>query len=283
MNELTEYQKIILEAAEKAGDVLVGYFKQGHHVVAQFKANRHQLLTKADTESQDIIESTLRKSMKTMGHSDDEIGFIGEESLHKPSQYTFIIDPIDGTTNFAYGMNHFCISIALYKDEKPFVGCVYIPLTKIAYIAQEGKGAYKIDRSATSPLQTLHVDHTPLPDSIFLTEPSYRSEEMYHRIELLKIIQPQVQSIRMLGSAALDFCMITDGQAELALGGAHMWDFAAVDIIVRAAGGATADWAGNPFKIDLNLYMKRHHIIACHPQNLQEFSTLVKSVEFTEN
>jgi|GEM_PF-612478 len=308
LRELSDYQKIILDAAEKAGDILVKYFKQGHHVKTEFKANRHQLLTKADTESQDLIESTLKVSMKAMGHSEDEVGFIGEESLYEPARYTFIIDPIDGTTNFAYGMNHFCISIALYKDSQPFVGCVYAPMYKTVYIAEEGKGAYKMvmsadmfsddgasmadraeasgaeneeatngDRQATSPLVPLHIDHTPLSDSIFLTEPSYRPEEMRQRIKMLDTVQPEVQSIRMLGSAALDFCMLADGQAQIALGGAHMWDFAAVDIIVRQAGGATAQWDGKPYKIDLRDYMQRHHIIASHPDILPRIVELIQA------
>lgn len=270
-----EYQTIILEAAKKAGEIHKKYFRTDHfHVTA--KDNRQRLLTEADTESQKLIRDYLHGQMLELGHREGEIGFIGEEELYQPAEYTFIIDPIDGTTNFAYGFDYFSVSIALYKDHKPLIGCIYAPIYDTTYVAIEGQGAEKIERQTTTPL---HIHETSLSDSLFALPETSVVAERHWRFMIHERMQAVLQASRNFGSTALDFCLLADNRFHVVANGAQSWDFAAADIIVRAAGGITVDWDGNPFIIDTDHYKQRHYLLASHPAHIQQFVEIIQSAK----
>lgn len=279
MTNNSPYQEVLLTAAKAAGKIHLKYFRKGD-LHPQFKENHHQLVLATDTESQSAIQASLLSEMQALDHNPDEIGFVGEESgLNKPAKFTFIIDPLDGTTNFAFGLDYFCTSIALYKDSQPLAGCTYRATSDTACIAEVGQGARRIDglMNSESPKEVnLNINHTPLSDSLFATPASYNPEESQRRFRILELMHPLVQNIRIMGATAVDFSLLADNQLQLSVGGAYAWDFAAIDIIVREAGGITTDWEGNPFVINLNEYKKRLHILGCHPQNYEEFIALIR-------
>lgn len=274
MKKLTKIQSILLKAAKEAGKVHLEYFRQNNYRV-QEKKNRHDVLTVADTKSQKVVEKTLRDEMIKAGYAKADIGFVGEENLFKPSEYTFVIDPIDGTSNFVHGIDYFCVSIAVLKNKKPLAGCIYQVTTDTVYVAEVGKGARKIKGRTSTPL---HIDHTPLSDGIFATCFSYHSGESRNRVKLVEAMRTKVHNMRVFGSAALDLCYLADNQIDLIAAGAYVWDYAAAYIIARESGAIMTDWQGNPFEINISTHKRRHQVVACHPDNLKSLLKIVQPI-----
>lgn len=138
------YMITILEkAARGAGGIVLSYFHKESHITR--KTSHQNLVTEADTSSQAFIKKMITEAMIQRGISGNEIGFIGEENLEtKGTKHTFIIDPLDGTNNFASGLDYFSISIAHVEDGAVKDGVIYWPSRDILYYAVAGKGAFKI-------------------------------------------------------------------------------------------------------------------------------------------
>lgn len=176
-----------------------------------------------------------------------EAVFVGEESENTPNiekGYAFIVDPIDGTTNFIKDFRNSCISVALVYDAKPIWGAVYNPYTDEFFRAKKGCGAYLNEKS-------IHVSDGRLEDALVLfgTAPYYdklRDKSMQKAKEYLE----KAADIRRSGSAALDLCAVAAGRAELFFEYLlQPWDYAAGMLIVAEAGGSVTDTEGNPLPV----------------------------------
>lgn len=219
-------------------------------------------VTQIDIQVQKILSYEFKKLIP-------KSNIIGEESsdneyiLDKP---TWIIDPIDGTTNFMYGYNHSAISVALCINGKLKYGFVYNPSAKEMFTAEKGRGAYlngeKIEVSDNKTLNTSLIG--------FGTSP-YEKDKGLITLDILKEVFLQSRDIRRSGSAALDICYTacgrTDGFFEMTL---QPWDFSAASLILKEAGGKITDWNGN--KVDI---LKKQSILASngliHSQLLKLF------------
>ena len=157
------------------------------------------------------------------------------------SPFRWIVDPLDGTTNFVHGLPIFAVSIALKYNGITILGVVYNPVRKELYHAAQGIGSYKngdkITISSTAKLQ----------DSLLVTGFPYdHNDEWQLCFPLFQELYGMTQGIRRFGAAALDFCSVAegnfDGFYEINL---KPWDITAGDIIVREAGGLTSGWIGN--------------------------------------
>lgn len=185
--------------------------------------------------------------------------FIGEESVGPDGKVTFtddftwVIDPVDGTTNFIHNFPHSCISLALFHQKEPIVGIIYNPSLNQLFSAQKGNGAFLNEKR-------IHVsDCKNLQDSLFLSAVNAISLE-----NITKLVDA-VHGIRNLGSAALNMCMVALGGADAYLEfGIHIWDFGAGAIIVREAGGVAVDPTGGP----LNFLSRR--LLAASSQELAQ-------------
>ncbi|MBI2357314.1 MAG: inositol monophosphatase [Deltaproteobacteria bacterium] len=160
-------------------------------------------------------------------------------------EYRWIIDPLDGTTNFAHGYPQVSVSIALEKNRRAIVGVVFDPLRRELFKAAEGAGAFLND----SPIQTSKT--AELDKALLATGFPYdRRERADFYLNFFKAFLVRCQGIRRAGSAALDLCYLAcgriDGFWELKL---HAWDTAAASLIVREAGGNLTDFDGNGFTI----------------------------------
>lgn len=258
--------EILQKAAKEAGKALLKYFQKG--VSVSYKTSHQNILTEADTTSQKIIQSSLLKSMISKGFKKEEIGFIGEENLNIKGKHIFIIDPLDGTTNFASGLPYFGVSIAYARDKNTLVGVVYVPIKDEYFIAEKGRGTYKIKDKKR---QKLSINCTSLTNCLVATHTSSEKNLKEKQFKIYQKLLPSVRQIRMMGSAVVDTCYMADNIFSLYINGhTFIWDIAAAKLIVEESGGVAVDWKGNEIKLDFSHPEKQYQIIACHPKNLPE-------------
>lgn len=231
------YLATAVEAALAAGRVQRRYFRQD---VVIDKKGRIDLVTAADLE----VEREFRQLIASRfpGHQ-----VLGEEqgsgAGDRPaSRYRWIIDPVDGTTNFAHGLAIFCCSIALEIDGRVAVGAVYDPIAEELYTAERGQGAWLNG----VPLRVSVCDR--LVDGLLCTGFPYTvREEQQRLVDVFGAVLAEAQGIRRLGSAALDLCYVAaarlDGFWELRL---QAWDMAAGALIVEEAGGRVTNYRNGP-------------------------------------
>jgi myo-inositol-1(or 4)-monophosphatase len=255
---------ILQKAAEAGGKILLEYFEKG--IAASEKTSQHNLVTEADFASEKIIYSTLLEAMTTAGYKKEEIGFIGEEKLRVSGKYTFAVDPLDGTNNFASGFDYFCVSIALFQNQDLLAGVVYDPIRQEFYLAEKGKGASKVSKHSTTKLSVSdqNLKHTPL--AVFITpDPKIRAQQF----KIYNKLYPKFRMIRANGSVALDQCKFTENIfGAVITGGGWIWDHAAAHLIVKESGGTSVDWHGKEVRLDPNQPDQQYPCITAHPKNL---------------
>ena len=221
-------KSLMLKAAKAAGKVVLkNYGKVGK---IRLKAPR-SIVTKVDILSEQTIVKTISKKFP-------EHNFITEESdfIDKKSKFTWIIDPIDGTTNFVSGIPNFAVSIALAKNNSVVMGVVYNPYTEDMYIAEKGKGSYlnnKRLKVSTKKRFDECVLGFSLPSDIGLSKKS---------LSILSRNYGTFRALRNTGSAALNLCYVADKKFDMYFTlNLHSWDVAAAKLVVEEAGGKTTN------------------------------------------
>jgi len=223
------------EAAMAAGKILSRMLGDAHHIM---KKGEIDLVTEADLAAEKLI-------LEIVGHKFPEDNILAEEAGRRDeaSNRTWLIDPLDGTTNFAHRFPFFAVSIALEIEKEVVMGVVYNPHMGEFFEAVKGNGAYLNGK-------TLRVSvTTTLQESLLATGFPYDVHERPERVtELLKKMIVRAQGIRRLGSAALDVCYVAagrlDGFWEESL---KPWDTGAGDIILSEAGGKLTTLEGKPY------------------------------------
>ena len=257
---------VLQKAAKEAGEEILKHFRQG--VKPSYKTSHKDILTAADLASQKIICKSITSQMMRKRVKKKEIGFISEENLNTQGKHTFIIDPIDGTSNFASGYNYFCVSIASVEDNKIKSGVIFHPSSNTLFFAEIGKGAYKLEDNKTIPLK---LQKKKLQDSL-ISVIFNKDEKIFRKqINIYAKFFPFIRAIRVNESTALDQCKLTENVFSFHINGsAFIWDIAAGNLIVQEAGGQLFDWKGNKIFIEVNNPQKRYQFIACHPNLLHE-------------
>ena len=215
----------IIEVVKQAGEI---YKSAAGDLGIKNKGSAVNLVTEYDKKIQDFLFSELSKIIP-------DCSFLGEEgdgNKELADGYCFIIDPIDGTTNFIKGFQHSAISVGLAKDKELILGVVLDPDLDNIYYAEKGKGAYLNGKR-------IHVSDCDMQNSLVLfgTCP-YEHELAKKTFELTEQIFYECVEIRRGGSAALDICYVAAGKAdlfyELIL---RPWDFAGATVVLKEAGG----------------------------------------------
>ena len=178
---------------------------------------------------------------------------MGEEtSVLTPSiapGYTWIVDPIDGTTNFANGNPHFCVSIGLALDGEPVVGAIYNPITQELFSAAKNHGANLNEHQIVLDRKVARM----VEESLLITELGKLEEAPQASRLIVQNILPHVRGVRMLGSAALNLCFVACGRADgYFQRGLQCWDICAGVVIVREAGGHVVMYSGSTAPFDLS-------------------------------
>jgi len=223
--------------AQAAGDFLVTRFNK-KKVDWQLK-QRHEIVTKADTGSEKIILGWFKKYTPAFSVLSEESGFNKIKS-----DYLWVVDPLDGTTNFRVHNPLFSVSIALYYKRQPLVGVVYVPYLKETYSAVKGRGAFLNGRR-------LKVSMTKNIKKSFLTYcHGSESKHVKQAVELYKYFKLNSIDMRQLGSAAIELAWVAAGRVEsLVIPGCKPWDAAAGILLVREAGGRVTDFNNKEWSI----------------------------------
>jgi myo-inositol-1(or 4)-monophosphatase len=223
-------------AASEAGKIAMKYLGEEKEISYKGEVN---LVTKADIEAENKIVQIIKDKFPNDS-------FILEESDNiKGKKHTWIIDPIDGTTSFAHNYPMFSISIALYKDNNPVLGVVYIPYLKEMFHAINEKGAYLNDK------QIAVSKTSELKKSLIATGFPYERKTGFDNMNYLRKVIRDVQGIRRSGSAALDICYVACGRLDgYWEAGLKIMDTAAALVIVKEAGGKFTNLKGNFIKED---------------------------------
>jgi myo-inositol-1(or 4)-monophosphatase len=232
-----DYKHLAVSAARRAGDYLKKHLHSRHDV--RFKGEI-DIVTEADQQAERMIIAAIHEHYP-------EHDILAEESpaTHTGSLYRWIIDPLDGTTNYAHGYPVFCVSIALEWEGTCILGVVFNPMLEEMFVAEKGGGAFLNDEpiavsETTELFRSLLA--TGFPYDIRLTK-----ENNMNHFEAMVV---KVQAIRRAGSAALDLAYVAagrfDGFWELKL---KPWDTAAGCLLVAEAGGMVSDLHGEAFTL----------------------------------
>jgi len=233
---MTNHIEIAVETAKLAGELLLARFQTSFKT---FEKSPSNYVTELDFKAEQLIVSRLLSAYPNIPIFAEE----KNKQSKNESGWRWIIDPLDGTTNYIHGYPFFCVSIALEIENEGVIGVVYAPLLNQLYCAQRGQGAYlndsKINVSETKELRLA------LLGSGF---PYYSWECKENNSRQWTDLIQRVVSLRCDGSAALDLCMVgsgvLDGYWELDL---EPWDMAAGALIVQEAGGRVTLLDGSDF------------------------------------
>jgi len=226
-----EYNEII-KAVKAGGDITKKYFGkvlkiEGKSIPADFR-------TKADLESEQVIIKILSKSFPKYNIISEEVG-----EINRGSEYTFHVDPLDGTNNFVLGIPYFSVSIGLTKGEEILFGAIYNPILDNMYCAQKGRGAYlngkRIQVNKESDIKNSSV-------SVVV---AFDCPDGYESEVLNKIYTKDAKRILTNWSVALDLCLLATGKIEgIIIKEIHLWDFCAGKLIAKEAGAMITDFEG---------------------------------------
>jgi myo-inositol-1(or 4)-monophosphatase len=237
IENLTSELEAALSAARRAGEVLRAGFGAEHTITYKGEVD---LLTEVDEEAERVIREELLGTFPTHGMLAEEGGKLaGEEDAR------WIVDPLDGTTNYAHGLPIFCVSIALERSGEVVLGVVHDPMRKEIYMAERGGGA-------TLNGELIRVSDTDeLIRALIVTGFPYDRAEMPEALELFGRFAATTQGMRRLGSAALDLCYVAAGRLDgYYERGIWPWDLAAGSVILEEAGGKLTNYRGGMLDLE---------------------------------
>lgn len=246
---------IAIRAARKAGNIIVKGYERLNEIHTTVKS-ANDYVTNIDKASEEAIIEVIRKSYPEHTIITEESGAL----VGKENDVQWVIDPLDGTTNFIKGLPHFSVSIAIRVKGRTEVGVVYDPIRNELFTAVRGEGAKLNDTR-------LRVESLrDLKGTILTTGfPFKQVQLMPVQFAIMSSLSADCADFRRLGSAALDLCYMAanrvDGYFEMAV---KAWDIAAGDLIVREAGGLVCDfYAGHS-------YLTAGHVVAGSARAIKE-------------
>lgn len=269
------YTAVAINTAAKAGEWIKS--KLGAFNSLNIKTSPHDLVTEVDKGSEQMIRNLILTHFPT--HS-----ILGEEGVEpgpaasikaleeaSEAEYLWIVDPVDGTTNFVHGFPFFSVSIALAHKGEVIVGVVYDPMRDEIFVAEKGKGAYL-------RAKPLHVSADEvLRDSLVATGfPADRDMALPANMKGLEAVVPKVRNVRSGGSAALHLAYVAAGRLsgfwEIGL---NVWDMAAGMLLVQESGGKVTDTLGNPYNLGVR------HVVATNGTIHDELLAVLKEADGT--
>ena len=265
------FMAVAINCAAKAGEWIAS--RLGNHAKLEQKLSSQDLVTEVDKGTERLIRKLVHTHFPH--HS-----FLGEEGVEPgpeassqaladvaQEEYLWIVDPIDGTTNFVHGFPYFSVSIALAHKGEVILGVIYDPMKDELFIAEKGKGAYVHGKlmkvSGESKLQ----------DSLIAT--GFPADPQYAlplNMKGLNHLVPKVRNVRVAGSAALHLAYVAAGRLsgfwEIGL---NSWDLAAGVLMVKESGGIVTDTEGQPYKLGVRNVIASNGAI--HDEFVQELAS----------
>jgi myo-inositol-1(or 4)-monophosphatase len=245
-SELDHLLGVAVAAARAGGEVVRAHFGRARDIRSKAPGD---WVSEADVASERAVRAALIEGAPT-------VAVFGEEEGGDRADVCWLVDPLDGTSNFLHDFDAVGVSIGLVADGVPLVGVVDAPILGRTYSARVGGGAFRDDTP-------LHVsDRAPAQAICAMGFPFRRKELLPRHLPVMDEVLRTMEDLRRVGAASLDLCWTAqgtfDGYFELALG---PWDVAAGAVIVREAGGVVTDWAG-----DARAFLDSGNIVAAAPQ-----------------
>lgn len=224
---------VAAEAAKKAGEVLRDHFREERQVQYKGRAN---IVTDADLRADNVLKTFLQSEYPDHGIISEET-----EPLEGSSDYTWILDPLDGTNNYSFGIPFFGTVIALRRGDETLVGVTYDPLRGELFAARRGGGTTLNDRPVSVSAKA------NVRDSLIGLDLGYVEENGRLLLGFIGDLWPRMYAYRIMGSAALGMAYAACGRLDLYC---HLllypWELACSELIVAEAGGVVTDWEGAP-------------------------------------
>ncbi|NLX94605.1 MAG: inositol monophosphatase [Rhodopirellula sp.] len=241
---MSEFLDVCQDVVKAAGQVLMDRLGR----VNVRAKGRADLVTEADFASQELIRRTILAAFPNhdvLGEEDDGV----TEATPRHSDYRWIVDPLDGTTNYVHQVPHFGVSVALEYRGELLVGAVYNPATDECFSAAAGEGAFFNGK----PMRTSQV--VGLADALAAVGFPNVVTQQSPDLRLFLAALDSCQAIRRSGSAALNLCYVAAGRFDVAWSFCtKVWDVAAGILIVREAGGIVTSTHGDDFRLDEPYY-----------------------------
>jgi myo-inositol-1(or 4)-monophosphatase len=244
-----------------AGDLLLDHFQSPKQV--EYKEGRANIVTDVDLLTEKRIITLLQEEYPGFN-------IISEESISAvtDSPYTWIIDPLDGTNNYVFGIPFFCIALALTSREEVLLGLTYDPIKKELFRAEKSNGAFLNNH----PIRV--AQKTSVKASNIGCDMGYDAEWGRHIFEIIMALWPGMHGLRIMGSAALGLAYVACGRFDLYMQPfLYPWDSAGGILLIREAGGKVTDWAGKSATI------RSKRVIAANKVIHQEFMGLLKETK----
>lgn len=223
-----------IAAAKQAGSIIKQNFAAPSHQPVTYK-DEHSIVTETDIAAEQAIFAILKKEFPDHSFFSEEAGLIKNDS-----EYLWVIDPLDGTSNFAQGLPFFCVSIALFKNKQPILGVIYDPIHDELFTAEDEKGAF-LNGEKITPNGT----HKVLQAITVLGRGASQEAKNRHA-KLYTTITTHTRTNRILGSIALSIVHAACGRFDVAIiNDSNFYDCAAANIIARESGALVTDFAGN--------------------------------------
>jgi len=253
-----EVLEVASRAAEEAGSLLLkhmyGQFKLGH------KEGRANLVTDVDVLAEKTVIGVLQSEYP-------DFNILSEESpaVARDSQFTWVIDPLDGTNNYVHGVPFICVSIGLALGQEAILGVVYDPVRKELFTAQKGRGA------SLNGLPISVAKRTAIGESFLGVDLGYDADKGKAMLDFVKVPWPDIGGLRLMGSAALGLTYVACGRLDAYIHPyLYPWDVAAAIALVEESGGKITDWQGKPATIESRV------IVAANETLHAEFLRLIQ-------
>ena len=252
---------IALRAARKAGDVMVRAYERLDELDVEEKS-KNDFVSNVDRECESIIIDALHQAYP-------DHGILGEEhgQAYAANEFNWIIDPLDGTSNYLHGIPHFSISIALQKGRHLEHGVIVSPLLNEEFVASRGKGAQLNGKR-------VRVANRPRLDGSFIASglpPGLLQTRLAPYLAMFGDCMAACGGMRRSGSAALDLAYVAAGRLDgYWQPGLKPWDIAAGVVLVREAGGFVGDFRGG------DTFMDEGHVIAANPKLFKALVQMVR-------
>ncbi|MGB9782228.1 MAG: inositol monophosphatase family protein [Moorellaceae bacterium] len=243
IENLTRKLKAAEEAALKAGKYIIEALGQANYF--ETKTSVTDLVTEIDRRSEALIKEVLKESFPEDRMWGEEGGIEEPESPIRAQADLWLIDPLDGTTNFVHGLPFFSVSLALQRDGEVVLGVVYDPLRQEKFYALKGWGCWLNEKRVQVSVQNT------LRESLVCTGFPYKGSLIEKSSQSIQRAAPKVRDVRSLGSAALELAYVACGRLTAYWEwGLAPWDVAAGKILVEEAGGCVTTCSGEPFALD---------------------------------
>ena len=255
--------EVSVDAARRAGSVVRDRFLTDKEV--GFKG-RNDIVTDVDLESERIILDLVRSEYP-------QFSILSEESspVETDSPFTWVIDPIDGTRNFAEGIPHFCVVVALAKGADTVLGVTYDPIKEETFTAQVGQGAHLNGESISVSTRE------EIPDCVLGFDLGYVDDKAATAMDMLRHLWPGFQTMRLMGSSALGMAYAAAGRVDLYFHHSlSPWDSASGLLIAREAGGNVVDRQGQ----NANLFTPS--VIVSSQQLIGQFLEATEGLEWRQ-